>query len=146
MRKAEIHICQWFRTEPEIVFEYLLRPERLTETFPGEFRRLRRSPGPDPDGPGAVREIRLPGLRLREQITRCEAPEFIEYRLVGLRTLVRNHRGLIRFLPEGGGTLLDYRIELETRLPGLAAAGLALERPLRTGLEKLAQHWEVRPC
>ena len=142
MRRAEIHIRQWFRTEPEIVFEHLLRPERLSEVFPAEFRRLRRSPGPDPDGPGSVRQVRLPGLRLREQITRCERAEAIEYRLVGARSLVRHHRGLIRLLPEGGGTLVDYRIELETRVPGLAAVAPVLEKALRTGLERLAHHWE----
>ncbi len=143
MRKAEIHIRQWFPTPPETLFGHFLRPERLGEIWPGAFRRVRRSPGADPDGPGAVREIRFPGLKFREQITRCEPPELIEYRLVGMGLLLRRHRGLIRFEPEGVGTVLDYRIEFETWLPGIAAAGLALEKPLRDGIARLARRLET---
>lgn len=142
MRKTEIHIRQWFRVRPEVVFSWFQRQENLGQIWPGRFRRVRDSIGADPNGPGAVREVRLPGIRFREQIVRCEVPRLIEYRMIQRPPLIRANRGLLRFTPEAGGTLLDYRIELETWVPGADALARLIEPALRRGIEELALKWE----
>lgn len=139
---AKIHIHQWFRASPATVFEHFHLHDRLGELWPGRFRRIRDAAGDDPDGAGSVREIRAPGLRLLEQVDECDPPHRIVYHICGGTPLIRSHRGEMRFWPEGAGTVLDYRIELQARAGLTPLLAMALERALTPGIRRLAQRYE----
>ncbi len=136
-----IRIRQWFRAPVETVFEHFSRHDTLSELWPGRFVRVRAGED-EPDGTGSVREVRLPGLRFREQVTEFRRPELIGYRIVSRVPLITHHYGVMRFSPEGRGTLLDYRIELDARAGTAPLISQALERALKPGIRRLAASYE----
>ena len=134
----EIHIQQRFSCAPAQVFDVFHRHERLAEVYPAQFVRVIDAAGDDPDGVGSVREISGPGLRFREQVTHCEVPSLIEYRIIEGMPLITAHHGVMRFVDDSGGTLLDYRIALRFR-PPLNWLGVRLmERMVRARIRRLA--------
>src|SRR5262249_16665229 len=83
---------------------------------------------PDRNGVGAVRAFLLaPGLR--EEVTRFEPPERMEYRVTQGAYPLTDHHGEVLFTPDGGGTRVTWTVTFRSKLPpvgGLAAAGLTL--------------------
>jgi hypothetical protein len=73
-----------------------------------------------------------------ETVTRYLPGELIEYRITK-GTPLRDHVGVMRFSTgAGGGTHLDYRIRLASRVPGLSAlVKAALMRNLVKGLAEV---------
>jgi hypothetical protein len=54
--------------------------------------------------------------------------------------LIKHHVGRLIFTPEGSGTLLNYTIELEGKIPGSGHVILAgIKLGLTQGLKKLAK-------
>ena len=70
-----------------------------------------------------------------ETVTLFQPDELIEYRITKGSPL-RDHVGIMRFSPlPGGGTHLDYRIRIASRVPGLSPLVRAvLQRNLTKGL------------
>lgn len=86
-------------------------------------------PGRDsPNGVGAIRVVRAPGLTLREQVTAFEPGERLAYRILsGAPT--RNHAGEITLEERPHGTVVRWTVEFEPRVPGtgrVLAAGMRL--------------------
>lgn len=115
------------------------RHHRLAEVYPARFTRVRDGGGDDPDGAGSVREIRAPGVRFREQVTRCEVPTLIEYRIIDGVPQITHHRGVMHFLAQPGGTLLDYRIELAFRWPLGWLGPRFMDMTVRSRVRRLAR-------
>jgi hypothetical protein len=137
-----IRIRQWFRAHPEDVFQCFARHEALGEIWPGRFVPVQ--PGDDglPHSVGSIREVRLPGVRFREQITEFRQPALIGYRIVSDLPFLKRHYGVMRFQPEAAGTLLDYRIELDARWMMAPVLAQLLEESLKPGIRRLARRFE----
>jgi uncharacterized protein YndB with AHSA1/START domain len=79
--------------------------------------RLTREGSPDKNGVGAVRAFSAaPGLR--EEVTRFEPPSRMEYRVVRGVPL-KDHHGVVLFIPDGSGTRLTWRVSFRSAIPGL---------------------------
>ena len=134
-----IEIIQTFDAPVEAVFDFLSDHERLGEIWPAGFRVIRRGDDPaEPNGVGAVREVRIGPLKLEETVRRFRHNEYIEY-VITSGPFVSDHCGYMRFWEEGGKTFLAYRIDLQFSLPFVSPLVRALMAPaFRGGLSKLA--------
>lgn len=139
----EIHIRQHFACPPATVFDVFHRHQRLAEVYPARFQRVIDAGGPDPDGAGSVREIRAPGVCFREQVTRCEVPVWLEYRIIEGVPQISHHRGVMHFVHTEDGTLLDYRIELVFRRPFGWIGPRLMDRMVRARIRRLARRLET---
>ena len=95
---------------------------------------------PDPgniNGVGSVRVIKIPLFPFEETIRRSEMPDSIEYQITKGSPL-DHHYGRIQFKPlPGGGTGIDYTIELGSKIPLLGIIiKMALQKGLENGLDK----------
>lgn len=136
---ARIHLTHTFASDPETVFAALSEHENLGPLFGARITRLRDGET-SRNGVGSARLLRvgpLPGFV--ETVTVAEPHRLIEYRITAGGPL-RRHRGVQRLEPvEGGGTRLEYLIEFDAVLPGLAPVVAAvLRRSIRTHLPALA--------
>jgi uncharacterized protein YndB with AHSA1/START domain len=94
---------------------------------------LVREGSPDRNGVGAVRAFSTaPGLH--EEVTRFEPPERMEYRIAKGGFPLGDHRGEVRFTPEGKGTRVNWQASFRSRIPGL---GWALERGIELVFRKI---------
>lgn len=137
-----IHIRQWFRASPEAVFDRFSKHDQLGDIWPGRFGRMHDGDDGHENGRGSIREIRLPGLKFREQVTEYRPPNLIAYRIVSGAPFISHHYGVMRFRQEGMGTLLDYRIELDAPWPLAAVLARALKGSLKPGIRRLAADWD----
>lgn len=89
---------------------------------------------PDRNGMGAVRNIHMPGMVLREEVVGWLAPQWYEYRVLGGGP-VRDHLGRVEVTPQGeDACTVRWRIEFRGALPGL---GLAVKLPLGVAINKM---------
>ena len=132
---------QRFANPPERVFAALTDHVAFGRAL-GEDIRIEREGVPAPNGLGAVRVIHARGLTIREEVVAWETPKAMDYRVVAGAPL-HNHLGEIRFVPEGGGTRVDYRIRFDWPwyLGGALVGGLVarnLERQIAGGIAQIA--------
>ena len=130
-----------FDAAPERVFALLTDHVAFGRAL-GEDIRLEREGVPPPNGLGAVRVIRARGLTIREEVVGWEAARAMDYRVVSGAPF-QDHLGEIRFVPDGAGTRVDYRIRFEWPwyLGGGVVGGLlarTLERQIAGGIARLA--------
>lgn len=138
---ATIVLEQRFDAPPERVFAALTDHVGFGRAL-GEDIRLEREGVPPPNGLGAVRAIHARGLTIREQVVGWEASRAMDYTVVGGAPL-RNHRGEIRFAPDGTGTRVDYRIRFDWPwyLGGALVGDVvarSLERQIAAGIARMA--------
>lgn len=92
------------------------------------------------NGLGSIRRINIGPLpSFEETITDYKENELIEYR-ISQGSPIKNHLGTLRFSQQGEKTLLNYTIELESKIP--LTTGLikkALENGISKGLRSYAQ-------
>lgn len=132
---------QRFVAAPERVFDVLTDHVGFGRAL-GEDIRLERAGVPAPNGLGAVRAIHARGLTIREEVVRWEAARAMDYRVVSGAPF-RSHLGEIRFVPDGGGTRVDYRIRFDWPwyLGGAVVGGMLarmLERQIAAGIARIA--------
>jgi uncharacterized protein YndB with AHSA1/START domain len=125
-----------FTAPVERVFAYLSEHENLAAVFGNSVERLEDG-SPERNGVGSRRRLKVaPGAApIEETVTRFVPGELIEYRITKGSPL-RDHVGILRFsAAPGGGTHLDYRIRIASRIPGLSPLVTAvLSRNLTKGL------------
>lgn len=80
---------------------------------------LERTGTPPPNGVGCVRKITTAGVSVWEEIVEFEPERRMVYRLVRGAVPIRNHRGEVRFEPDGDGTRVTWRCEFDSMIPGL---------------------------
>ena len=138
MRALWVTVEQDFSAPVERLFAHFSEHENLAEVIGAKVERLEDG-RPERNGVGSRRRLRIgPTAPFEETITRFEPRELIEYRITK-GTPLRDHVGVMRFtsLP-GGGTHLDYRIRIASRVPGLAPlVKAATARSLTQGLAKV---------
>jgi len=139
---ATISIQQRFAQSPEQVFAVLGTHAGLGVCFaPLQVTRVQDSADTHhPDGVGSVRKMGFGAVTpVYEQVTEYEPNKFVEYVLIN-NPLIKHHVGRLVFTPEGAGTLLEYTIELDGKIPGSAHIILiGLKAGIKQGLKKLAK-------
>jgi hypothetical protein len=105
--------------------------------------RLERQGVPAPNGVGCVREISNLGVKLYEEVLTFDRPQRMTYRIMRGAMPIRNHRGEVVFEPRDAGTLVTWRCQFDSRIPGMGGAFRAvLTRLFRNALQSLARRLE----
>lgn len=144
MGMQKIHIIQDFEVPRDRVFDFLSDHERLSQIYPGAFKRIVNSRDPQfINGIGSVRRITNFPLVLDEEVTRFIYPELIEYKLIE-GPFIKDHLGTMKFydLDNGTRSRLDYTIVFEGTLPlsGFITKNL-LEKLIGDGIRGLAKRF-----
>lgn len=144
----KIHILYDFKVPPSRVFDFFSEHERLSEIYPGAFKRIINSTDPtNANGIGSVRRITNFPFVIEEMITKYQYPSLIEYRIVN-SALVKYHKGVMKFYSEENGisTKLDYVIEFETRVSMLGFLSKnILQSTIANALKTLSRKFEENP-
>lgn len=122
-----------FKASQQVVFDHLAEHENLASVFGAKITRIKDG-DTERNGVGSVRMVKVgPAPAAEETITAFEPHSLIEYRITN-NGPIKNHIGIMKFteLP-GGGTHLDYRIRLCSKIPGLAAI---MRKVLTAGIVK----------
>lgn len=131
---------QTFNAPVERLYAHLAEHENLGSLFGIKVERLKDG-DTERNGEGSVRKLSVFGaLPFEETVTLAIPNERIEYRITKGSPL-KNHHGRMVFSSTGtGGSHLDYTIDFDAAVPGLApvvAAGL--NRKVGASLAKLAK-------
>lgn len=91
--------------------------------YPGiKAAQLLKSGKDDPNGVGAVREVKLSGATLQEEIIRFEPNKVIEYRITHAKPLRIHHPGgRMEFTKEGDKTRVNWTSEFGMQFPLLGS-------------------------
>jgi uncharacterized protein YndB with AHSA1/START domain len=138
MRLQHVHVTHDFRAPVERVFAYLAEHENLEALFGTRIERVRDGET-ERNGVGSCRRLSFNGLLpFEETVTEMVPNERIVYRITK-GTPMRDHEGVMAFSSTGsGGTHVDYRIQLGSPVPGLAAIVVRVLRGrIAAGLRKL---------
>lgn len=142
---CEIHVQQRYAAPRDKVFAFFAVHENLMLVFNNQIRRIQDAPaGDNPNGLGSVRSITMgPGLSFEERIETFVDNELIEYR-VTKGSPVKNHLGQMRFADDPQGTVFDYRIRLQGRIPGTTCLiAFIMRRALSQGLSRVQAQIEA---
>lgn len=130
-----------YRFPVERLFTYLSEHENLGVLFGLKVQRVRNG-DTDRNGVGSVRKLSLAGLApFEETVTECAPNELIVYRITKGGPL-KNHEGRMEFSSResGAASHLRYRIEFESKIPGLGpVVEQVLGRSVTRGLGKVEQ-------
>jgi carbon monoxide dehydrogenase subunit G len=143
----KIHLTATVAAPIADVFDCLNDHQQFGEIWPGTARRVKDSTDSgNANGVGSEREIKfgpIPGLMIfREQIITCDKPTLLEYTAVGFAP-IKNHLGRIEFTEEGGQTLINYSIELDSVIPCMTGKILKdLEKQWASGFGVLKDRLE----
>ena len=134
-----LHMSQEFNAPIEEVFSTLSDHETFGRLCGIKMKRIKD--GSDgANGMGSVRTINIGPLpSFEETITDFKTNELIEYKITQ-GSPIKNHVGTLKFSTVNGRTLLNYQIQLESKIPG--TTGLikaALKNGISGGLKKYAK-------
>ena len=134
-----INIHQQFNAPVNQVFSKLSDHEAFGKICGIGMKRIKA--GADgANGLGSVRELNIGPLpAFQETITQFVPNQLIEYRITQ-GSPIKNHVGRLKFSEQQGKAVLDYTIELESKIPfttGLIKA--ALENGITKGLSRYAK-------
>lgn len=137
MRAHWVVVERDFAQPPERVFDYLAEHENLAELFDAKVTRVRDG-YTERNGIGSVRRLRIAPVvpEFEETVTEFTRPGRISYR-ISRGSPLDGHVGIMVLTETaGGGTHLDYRIRIASRIPGLAPiVKAALTRNVTKGLK-----------
>lgn len=120
MREHWVHVRRDLSAPVEEVFAHLAEHENLAALFGARIRRL--SDGDtDRNGVGSRRELKVGPLPpFEETVTQFVPNELIEYKITK-GSVLDNHVGIMKFSRSAsGGTHLDYRIRIASKIPLVA--------------------------
>ncbi|TXL62026.1 SRPBCC family protein [Aeromicrobium terrae] len=133
-----VHVTHTFRSDPATVFEALAEHENLGPVLGCKITRVCDG-DTSRNGPGTTRRLKIGPLpAFEETVTAAEPNTLIEYK-VSKGTPLTGHWGVQRLTPTAdGGTVLDYRIGFDAKVPGLAPiVGKVLTMQLGKNIGKL---------
>ena len=137
MAEKWVHVQRDLDAPPERVFDHLAEHENLADLFGAKVTRKKDGDDGTRNGTGSTRELKLGPLpSFDETTTRYERPELIEYK-ISRGGVLKDHIGIMKFEPSpSGGTRFDYRIRVESKIPGTSGAiAKSLTRSIETGLK-----------
>jgi uncharacterized protein YndB with AHSA1/START domain len=134
--QARVTFVESFAVPPAELFDVLRDHEGMTDWVGA---RVSVVAGPPDGGVGTVRRVHARGLSLDEEVTYCDAPRRMVYRIVRGLPGLRFHRGEMLVEPWGRtGSQLTWDILIDSPVPGMAHAMVAALRPaIRGGLSNL---------
>jgi hypothetical protein len=134
-----VHVVQDFRQPPAELFAYLAEHENLEPLFGAKITRLRDGEDGTRNGVGSARALRIgPGPSFVETIVESIPDELIRYRITEGSPL-RDHEGVMRIIPQGTGSRLDYTVTFDGKLPGIGPlVQIMLRRGITAGLRQAA--------
>ncbi len=139
MSVQKIDVEHEFRIPVDRVFAYLSEHENLGVLFGLKVERV-RSGDSDRNGVGSVRRLSLAGIApFEETVTAYVPDDLIVYR-VTKGSPIKNHEGRMEFRSResGAASHLRYRIEFESKVPGLGpVVEKGLTRNITRGLRKV---------
>ncbi|MFG2120935.1 SRPBCC family protein [Streptomyces sp. NPDC048710] len=105
---------------PETVFDVFTDHRRYADLVTAiRSSTLEQEGDPAPNGVGAVRALRLPGVTVREQVTDFHRPGRYAYRMRSGVPL-RHYTATVTFTPAGEGrTEVVYTVDVEPKLRAL---------------------------
>lgn len=107
---------------------------------------LDREGAPSKNGVGCVRCFSNLGIKVFEEILTFDRPRRMTYRVVRGGIPIKDHLGEVMFEPHGQGTLVTWRCQFESRVPGLGGVFRALvTRIFRSALEGLSRQQLATP-
>lgn len=113
---ADFTLTRRIDASPEVVFDTITDHRRYSDYTPIRRVELEREGDQEPNGKGAIRALHALGPPIREHVIAFERPRLFTYEVLsGLP--VREQIGTVTLDPDGGGTLMSYRIELTPRIP-----------------------------
>lgn len=102
--------------------------------------RLDRTGVPPPNGVGSVRAISSAGVKVFEEVVSFDPPRRMTYRVVKGGIPIKDHLGEVVFEPHERGTLVTWRCQFNSRVPGLGLAlQLLVTRIFRNALRGLSR-------
>jgi hypothetical protein len=132
---ASFVISSFSQAPPETVFDVLTDHRGYVKLTPLRSAELEQEGRPPPNGVGAIRLLRAPGVRIREEVVSYERPGRFVYRLLsGLP--VRDHVGTVSLAAEGSGTRITYQVETTPTIP---VVGSAVVGGIRIGIGRLVK-------
>ncbi len=135
-----VHVTQDFPQPVEEVFAYLSEQENLEPLFGAKIKRLSDGTDGTRNGAGASRQLRigpLPGFV--ETNTEVIPNQLVRYRITK-GGILKDHEGVMRFSRQGDGSRLEYTIDFDGKVPGIApAVKSVLTRNISAALRKLAE-------
>ena len=147
MGEQHIKIKQLFNAPVDTIFNLLTDHEAFGKVINTKIKRVVDSQDENKNGIGSVRQISaFPAPAFEETVITFELNQLMEY-VVSKGSPIKNHKGRMEFSDEQGKTMLIYTIDLEPKLPFLFFGSIlkkAIEKPLRDGLKRLADRYDIR--
>lgn len=135
---ARVHID----APPDVVWRAITDHARMPEWTPIRACVVIRPGSPDPNGLGAVRQLRAPGTSIEEEVVLWDPPRRFDYCLRRGAPL-RDHRGHVFLTPDAGGTQVQWTARFRPLVPATGAALRAfLQRGFDGALRKLKRRIE----
>ena len=120
---------------PERVWELLGDTSTYPDWGTWDATEIERHGEPPPDGLGAIRKLTTGRYVVREEITAFEPPRLFGYHLIdGLP--MRNYDATVELTPDGDGTLIRWRSEFDSKIPG---TGALIRRRMQGLFEEVAR-------
>ncbi len=102
--------------------------------------KLAQQGTPPPNGAGAVRVISSAGVKVFEEVVTFEPPRRMTYRVVRGWIPITDHLGEVVFEPHARGTLVTWRCQFNSKIPGLGGLFQRLvTRLFRYALRRLSR-------
>jgi hypothetical protein len=147
MGQQHIKMTQAFNAPVDTIFNLLTDHESFGRVINENIRRVIDSHDENKNGLGSVRQIKpFPGLAFEETVITFEPNRLMEY-VVSKGSPIKNHKGRMEFSDEKGKTSLNYTIDFEPKRPFLFFGSIlkrAIEKPIRNGLKKLADQYDIQ--
>src|SRR5262245_20155843 len=136
----QVEVQQSFAAPPETVWARYTDHVSWTEWAGLGRVRLAHEGVPPPNGVGCVREISSAGVKVYEEVLSFDPPRRMTYRIVRGGLPISDHLGEVLFEPRDGGTLVTWRCQFRSRVPGLGGIFRAfITRLFRNALRGLAR-------
>lgn len=138
-----IHITQEFNAPQQEIFDYLSDHNNFGSLLNANITRIKDADGDNPNGLGSVRSIKLGVELLQETIVTFDEPNLIEYKITN-NVPINYHLGTLEFSsPAKNKTLLNYSIQMESKLGFIDGAILFLiKTSIVNGLKNLAKKYQ----
>jgi uncharacterized protein YndB with AHSA1/START domain len=115
----QVEVQRVYPSAPESVWA-LYTDHLAWARFVGSRVHLQPQGSPSPNGVGCVRHFSVAGREIvAEEITVFEAPTHLKYHIVKGGWPLRGHQGEVFFAPQGQGTLVTWRCQFRSAIPGL---------------------------
>ena len=133
-----VHVTQDFPQPVDELFAYLSEQENLEPLFGAKIKRLSDGTDGTRNGAGASRELKVGPTKFVETNVEVIPNQLVRYRITR-GGILKNHEGVMRFSSNGTGSRLDYTIDFDGKVPGIAPLVKAmLQRNIGAGLRKYA--------